>query len=108
MKPKLYQQAQAAKLPVTHLAVAMPDIVEGWCRVEFKGRSERWCYAEMRVAFGVKMIHCEQPFEVQGTRFEFFNADAIFRLTIHSEERVRRELEKLEAKWADKNQEEEV
>ena len=92
MKPKYYQRPQPA--------VATHDIVEGWCRVEFKGRSERWCWAEMRSCFGVNMIHCEQPFQQQGTRFEFFNADAIFRLTLHSEDRVRHELSKLEAKWA--------
>jgi hypothetical protein len=103
MKPKYYQPPKAAQN-----AALLHDIKADWCRIEFKGRTERWCHATLITAFGIKMIHCEQPFDVQGTRFEFFNADAIFRLTIHSEERVRRELEKLEAKWADKNQEEEV
>ena len=40
------------------------------------------------------------PFQQHGTRFEFFNADAIFRMTLHPEERVRLELSKLESKWA--------
>lgn len=106
MKPKYYQPPPSATTRVpSNPALPMPQIDQGWCRVEFKGRSERWCYAEMRSCFGVKMIHCEQPFQQQGTRFEFFNADAIFRLTLHSEDRVRHELEKLETKWATKEEE---
>lgn len=81
------------------------DLASGWVRIEFKGRTERWCRAETRTVFGVNMVHCEQPFKNQGARFEFFNADSIFRLTFHTEDRVRRELENLEAKWAAKQQE---
>lgn len=80
-------------------------MADRWCRVEFKGRSERWCRASTCNGFGIKMICCEQPFEQQGTRFEYFNAEAIFRVTLHSEDRVRHELSKLETKWATKEEE---
>lgn len=101
MKSNCYQPIKPA------FSIAVPDITEGWCHVEFKGRSDRWCRAEMRSCFGVKMIHCEQPFQWRGTRFEFFNADAIFRVTLHTEDRVRHELKKLESRWAAKEEDSE-
>lgn len=73
-----------------------------WGRVEFKGRTERWCYAEERDAFGVPMIYCEQPFQKRETKQEYYNADIIFKFTVHPKERVLRELDKLEARWDEK------
>jgi hypothetical protein len=85
-----------------HLGETLDVAVVTWARIELKGGTARWCLALPAKFFGVNFLCCAQPFEAE-TRVEYFNADMIFRISPHSETRVREELAKLDNTRAARN-----